>query len=70
MSVTDFHKPTSHHHASAVETVVRSGLISLLFVIALIAMSFGKLSGKTFSESIWKEARQTAHAVVGYAFKY
>lgn len=70
MSVTDFDKTHPTHHATKSETLLRNGLIALLFAVALVAMSIGKLSGKTFSESIWKEAKQTAHAVVGYAFKY
>lgn len=70
MSVTDYQKPHSAHHATTGETLLRNGLAFLLFAVALVAFAIGKLSGKSFSESIWKEARQTAHAVVGYAFKY
>lgn len=70
MSLVDYSKSHSSHHATTGETLVRNGLVALLFAVALVAMSIGKLSGKSFSESIWKEAKQTAHAVVGYAFKY
>jgi len=70
MSLVDYDKSHSNHHPSASEIIIRNGLLALLFAVALIALSIGKLSGKSFSESIWKEARQTAHAVAGYAFKH
>ena len=70
MSVTDFDRATPTHGATMGETVLRNALVALLMFVALIALGFAKLTGKKFSESIWKEAKQTAHAVVGYAFKY
>jgi len=70
MSLVDYDKSHSSNQPTASELIIRNGLVTLLFAVALIALSIGKLSGKSFSESIWKEARQTAHAVVGYAFKH
>ena len=70
MSVTDFERTTPAHGVTMGETVLRNALVALLIVVALVALSFAKLTGKTFPESIWKEAKQTAHAVIGYAFKY
>jgi len=70
MSVADFERTTPVHGATTGETVLRTALVALLMSVALVAIGFAKLTGKKFSESIWKEAKQTAHAVVGYAFKY
>ncbi len=70
MSVTDFERTTPAHSATMGETVLRNALVALLMFVALVALGFAKLTGKKFPESIWKEAKQTAHAVVGYAFKY
>jgi hypothetical protein len=70
MSVADFERQSSGSGASFGETLVRNALVGLLIAVALVALGFAKLTGKTFTESLWKEARQTAHAVVGYAFKY
>lgn len=70
MSVTDFERTTPAQGVTMGETVLRNALVALLIVVALVALSFAKLTGKTFPESIWKEAKQAAHAVIGYAFKY
>lgn len=70
MSVTDFERTTPAHGATLGETVLRNALVALLISVALVALGFAKITGKKFPESIWKEAKQTAHAVVGYAFKY
>lgn len=70
MSVADFERTTPAHSATMGETVLRNILVALLMSVALVALSFARLTGKKFPESIWKEARQTAHAVIGYAFKY
>ncbi len=70
MSVADFERTTTSHSATMGETFLRNALVGLLIAVALIALGFARLTGKTFPESLWKEAKQTAHAVVGYAFKY
>ena len=52
------------------ETLVYRLLVVSLMIVSALSISIGRLFGAKRQGSIWREAKQTAYAVAGYAFKY
>lgn len=52
------------------EQILYRGIVAVAFVGAATSLIFSYLAGRNVKESLWTEARQAAHAVAGYAFKY
>lgn len=52
------------------EQLLYRGIVAVAFVGAAVSLIFSYLRGRNVNERLWTEARQAAHAVAGYAFKY
>jgi hypothetical protein len=53
-----------------IETLVYRLLVSTLFIVSAVVLLGARLTGAERTDSLFTEARQTAYAVAGYAFKY
>lgn len=70
MSDVSINHATDTVKPSWVETLVYRALVVTLFFVSALGLAVGRLLGAKGQSSLWREAREAAYAVAGYAFKH
>ncbi|MDJ0615041.1 MAG: hypothetical protein QNJ29_15345 [Rhizobiaceae bacterium] len=70
MSDLSINQVTDTVKTSWVETLIYRALVVTLFFVSALALSVGRMLGARGQGPLWREAREAAYAVAGYAFKH
>ena len=70
MSDVSINQTTETVKASWFEGLVYRALVVTLFFVSALGLAVGRLFRARGQGSLWREAREAAYAVAGYAFKY
>lgn len=60
----------SSRGASTGEAVLYYGIFGVLFTLSVVRQAFTRSRSENTDNNIWIEAKRSAHATAGYAFKY
>lgn len=70
MSDVSINQTVETEKTSWFEGLIYRALVITLFLVSALALAVGRLFGAKGHGSLWREAREAAYAVAGYAFKY
>ena len=70
MSEVPFTREATAVRPGWLETAVYRLLVATLIMVSASGIFVGRLFGARSQTSIWREAKEAAYAVAGYAFKH